>query len=75
MKKDHDYYDQVQGQMGPAGAKWCDFVVYTKAGMNTESQIWRETLAEGAWKTFHSLFYSLFIGCWQVGHFKNSNGS
>ena len=35
LKKDHDY-DQVQGQMGLTGAKWCDFVVYTKAGMNIE---------------------------------------
>lgn len=34
LKKDHDYYDKVQRQMGFTGAKWCDFVVYTKAGMN-----------------------------------------
>ena len=35
-KEDHEYYDQVQGQMGLTGAKWCDFIVYTKVGMSIE---------------------------------------
>ena len=36
LKEDHEYYDQVQGQMGLTGAKWCDFIVYTKVGMSIE---------------------------------------
>ena len=36
LKKNYEYYDQVQGQMGLTGTKWCDFVVYTKVGMNVE---------------------------------------
>ena len=33
FKRTHVYYDQLQGQMGITGADWCDFVVYTKAGL------------------------------------------
>ena len=36
LKRNHEYYDQVQGQMGLTGAKWSDFVVYTKVGMTIE---------------------------------------
>ena len=34
--EDHEYYDQVQGQMGLTEAKWCDFIAYTKVGMSIE---------------------------------------
>ena len=30
LKRNHAYYAQVQGQMGITGAKWCDFIVYTR---------------------------------------------
>ena len=33
LKKDHPYYYQVQGQMGLAGLKWCDFVVFFQKGL------------------------------------------
>jgi len=36
LKTSHQYYAQVQGQMGITGAKWCDFIVYTKKGMSIE---------------------------------------
>ena len=36
LKTNHVYHDQVQGQMGITGAKWCDFVVYTSVGMSIE---------------------------------------
>lgn len=47
LKITHPYYAQVQGQMGITGAKWCDFVVYTKKGMSIERipfdpQYWHE---------------------------------
>ena len=32
-KEDHPYYAQVQGQMAVTGAKWCDFIVYTRKGI------------------------------------------
>ena len=36
LKIKHDYYDQVQGQMGLTGAAWCDFIVYTRKGLSIE---------------------------------------
>ena len=36
LEENHEYYDQLQGQMGLTGAKWCDFIVYTRAGMSIE---------------------------------------
>ena len=36
MKKNNEYYDQVQGQMGLTGAKWCDFLVRTKEGVSIQ---------------------------------------
>ncbi|XP_070562483.1 uncharacterized protein [Ptychodera flava] len=32
MKKNHQYYAQIQGQMAIVGAKWCDLMIYTYAG-------------------------------------------
>ena len=36
LNRSHPYYQQVQGQMGVTGAKWCDFVVYTFKGLFIE---------------------------------------
>ena len=36
LKRDHEYYTQVQGQMGVAGAQWCDVMVYTSKGLYVE---------------------------------------
>ena len=33
LRENHAYYAQVQGQMGVTGARWCDFIVYTKIGL------------------------------------------
>ncbi|CAH3023650.1 unnamed protein product [Porites evermanni] len=33
LKPNHPYYAQVQGQMGVSGAKWCDFIDYTRKGI------------------------------------------
>ena len=33
LKRDHEYYTQVQGQMGVTGAQWCDFFAYTSKGL------------------------------------------
>ncbi|XP_054259250.1 uncharacterized protein LOC128983994 [Macrosteles quadrilineatus] len=32
LKKSHDYYFQIQGQLNIAKRKWCDFVVFTRKG-------------------------------------------
>ena len=36
LKRNHPFYTQVQGQMGVSGAKWCDFIVYTRKGIYVE---------------------------------------
>lgn len=36
LKHGHNYYSQVQGQMAVTGARWCDFVVYTRKGLSIE---------------------------------------
>lgn len=37
LKKNHEYYAQVQGQMGVTGCRWCDFILYTRKGIYTKS--------------------------------------
>ena len=49
LKRDHFYYDQVQGQLAVSGLQWCDFVVFTNVGINIErinfnEEYWRQTL-------------------------------
>ena len=48
LKETHQYYFQVQGQLALTGAKWCDFVIYTKKGLGIQrikfnEQFWLDT--------------------------------
>ena len=36
LKRSHNYYYQVQGQLGVCGLTWCDFVVYFPKGLIIE---------------------------------------
>ena len=36
LKHSHPYYCQVQGQLGIGNKPWCDFVIYTRRGLNVE---------------------------------------
>ncbi len=36
LKKDHNYYYQIQGQLGICGLPWCDFVVFFQRGLIIE---------------------------------------
>ncbi|PFX25781.1 hypothetical protein AWC38_SpisGene9553 [Stylophora pistillata] len=53
LKKDHVYYDQVQGQIALTGAKWYEFVVYTSRGLSIERIHFDEELrnTEQYWNT------------------------
>lgn len=49
LKKTHNYYCQVQGQMAVTERYWCDFVVYTEKGISVEriefdSAFWSDLL-------------------------------
>ena len=36
LKRGHQYYFQIQGQLGVTGASWCDCVIYNSKGMSVE---------------------------------------
>ena len=36
LRTSHNYYCQVQGQLGVGARPWCDFVVYTNKGLSIE---------------------------------------
>lgn len=36
LRKNHNYYHQVQGTLGVTGKKWCDFTVWTPKGLSTQ---------------------------------------
>ena len=36
LKREHQYFFQIQGQLRNTGASWCDFVIYTNKGMSME---------------------------------------
>lgn len=61
LNETHQYYYQVQGQLGIAGAKWCDFVVYTMQGISIQ----RINYDAGFWKSKAQLlskfYYSYFL--------------
>ena len=49
LKKNHDYYYQIMGQLAIAGAEFCDFVVWTLEDMHIEriylnKDIWQDML-------------------------------
>jgi len=47
LKHDHDYYSQVQGQLGVCAASYCDFMLYTNNGLSIE----RMTFDVVFWRT------------------------
>lgn len=47
LKVHHKYYYQVQGQMALTGKKWCDFVVWTLAGISIERIAFNEECWSG----------------------------
>ena len=36
LSKSHQYYSQIQQQIGVTGRKWCDFFVYSRYGFHLE---------------------------------------
>ncbi len=49
LKRSHQYYSQVQGQLAITQRRWCDFVIYTNQGISVErisfdSEFWLDQL-------------------------------
>ncbi|CAH3181347.1 unnamed protein product [Porites lobata] len=60
LKREHQYYFQIQGELGNTGASWCDFVIYTNKGMSIERitfnpQFW-DVLNEGLKNSYFKHF-------------------
>ena len=47
LKRSHNYYYQIQGQMAISSRKWCDFVIYTNKKVSVE----RISFDEPHWMT------------------------
>lgn len=47
LKRNHNYYYQIQGQMAISSRKWCDFVIYTNKNISVE----RISFDESHWMT------------------------
>ena len=57
LKRSHSYFKQVQGQMGIAGAQWCDFIVYTGKGLHVE----RIAFDEAYWKELERKLVNYYL--------------
>ena len=61
LKRTHDYYYQVTGQLALTGAQFCDFVIWTEVDMHVEriyldSELWEDIVK----KLTH--FYNTCLG-------------
>ncbi|XP_070202256.1 uncharacterized protein [Littorina saxatilis] len=57
LKENHNYFFQVQGQMGVSGKLWCDFVIWTLKGMSVE----RIPFQPDVWVTMKSQLKSFYV--------------
>lgn len=57
LKRGHNYYYQVQGQMAITGVQWCDFVLFTFKGMFIE----RIGYDESFWTTTCNKLTDLYL--------------
>ena len=69
LKREHDYYYQIQGQLGICGLAWCDFVVFFQKGIIIErikfdNEIWNKMIAKlTVFYHVHMLHYLLINNC------------
>ena len=57
LKVTHECYYQVQGQMALTGAKWCDFIIYTRKCVSVQTIRFDEPF----WKAKVRLLSSFFL--------------
>ena len=57
LKRGHQYYFQIQGQLAVTGASWCDFVIYTSKGMSVE----RITFDPQFWDTLNECLKNCYL--------------
>ena len=78
LKRNHDYYCQIQGAMAITNMKWCDFIIWTKKYMNIE----RVKFDPAFWNTCYLKLKSIYsshilpeiIGGCRPGHARAMTG-
>jgi len=61
LKRSHDYYYQVMGQMGITGASWCDFFVYAKDDFYVERIVFDEKFFSEMMFKLCNFFFQFFL--------------
>jgi len=59
LKKNHNYYFQVQGQLAISGRKFCEFVVWTLQGYSVERICFDPQL----WQDMSQTLQSFYLNC------------
>ena len=63
LKKGHNYYYQIQGQLQITCRQWCDFVVWTPSATVDDLVVQRIYSDEGVWKnTIYPRLYRFYMG-------------
>ena len=61
LKKTHNYFYQVQGQMGVLNARWCEFIVWTPSSFTVETITFDSGLWERALKSLVSFYITIML--------------
>lgn len=61
LKRSHPYFQQIQGQMGLTGTKWCDFVVYTFKGLSIERVPFYPTVWDEMKDNLEKFYFTSFL--------------
>ena len=63
LKKGHNYYYQIQGQLQITCRQWCDFVVWTPSATVDDLVVQRIYFDDDIWKTtIYPRLYSFYMG-------------
>ena len=61
LERDHEYYTQVQGQMGVTGAQWCDFIAYTSKGLYVERILFAPVFWQNCRRELLNYYFTHFV--------------
>jgi len=61
LKTEHDYFAQVQGQLGICGASYCDFIVYTNKGIGVHRILYDEMFFLDVVRKLKDFFLNHFL--------------
>lgn len=61
LKRSHEYYYQVMGQMGITGSAWCDFFVMARDDYHVERIVYEESVFHDIMSKLCSFFFTTFL--------------